>query len=214
MNSSSTNLPEIRINFSYLLYQNESKLLDLYRHKGERKLKDSAYYKQLAGSYRAEWNRYEHELVRAMQEVLGVTFYRQVIDVSLAPFFISQSTPLIINFRDNPDEFVDTLTHELIHVLLTDNNVHQSNAISPKLDLMNAWENAFGHHEPLVLAHIPVHAVHKALYLSTLKAPDRLSGDIERTASKEAYAKAWQYVNEYDYMDIIDKLRSMYTSTY
>jgi len=109
-----------------------------------------------------------------MTELLGVSFYRPVIDVTLAPYFGHKSTPLVMNFRPDPDKFVDVLTHELLHVLQTDNNKHQSGGPNAKIDLMDEWRKLFGEHERTTLVHIPLHALHKHLYLDLLKAPERL----------------------------------------
>jgi hypothetical protein len=211
-----TTIPEVRINFSYLLYGCESPVLDRHVNGGKDTLASPSHYKELTRSYRAAWERYETILLRDMQTILGVAFYRPVIDVSLAPYFVPHSDPLIINFRYEPDEFVDILTHELLHVLLTDNSVHQSNSRQPKMNLLQEWRSLFGDHANLVLAHIPVHALHKSLCLHTLKAPERLERDVSRAQQSPTgavYAEAWDYVNTHDYLGIIDQLRLIYRDT-
>ncbi len=44
------------------------------------------------------------------------------------------SAPLIVRSRYTPDEFMEILTHELIHVLLTDNkfptNIHKDETVA------------------------------------------------------------------------------------
>jgi hypothetical protein len=98
-------------------------------------------------------------------------------------------------------------------VLLTDNSTHQSNSRQPKINLLQEWRSLFGEHANSVLAHIPVHALHKSLYLHTLKAPERLECDVLRarkSPTSAAYAESWDYVNTHDYLEIIDQLRTIY----
>ena len=166
--------------------------------------------------YRHEWAKHQSKLLGEMQELLGITFYKPVIDVSVAPFFIPQSDPLIVNFGSSPDRFVDVLTHELTHVLLTDNNKMRTRDEEPKLDLIKEWQRMFGkEHDFNTLVHIPVHAVFKHLFTDVLKDPKRVERDIKESATfagGQAYVSAWEYVNKHDYKTIVDKLRSLYTS--
>jgi hypothetical protein len=212
MQQTNVRRPEIRINFSWLLYRSESRILGLHYNKGQDKMSSAEPFKQLTKDYREDWAKYEKQVLDGMCNILGVSFYRPVIDVSLAPYFVPHSNPLIINFRYEPDKFVDILAHELIHVLLTDNNVHQSNSVEPKLNLISVWTELFGRHDIFTLAHIPVYAIHKQLYLDVLKAPERLERDIAAKQSEtgKAYAEAWEYVNQRDYAEIVNKLRGIY----
>lgn len=213
MHEHSSGLPEVRINFSMLLYRGECRRLDLILNNGQNQIASPGRYEAKAKQYRNAWAEYEMTLLQGMTEALGVSFYRPVIDVTLAPYFGHKSTPLIINFRPNPDRFVDVLTHELLHVLQTDNNKHQSNGPHATLYVMTEWRKLFGHHDRMTLVHIPLHALHKYLYLDILKAPERLERDlasIEASPSGESYVKAWHYVNAHDYMEIVNELRDLY----
>lgn len=205
--------PEIRINFSYLLYGSESPILVRDLNGDTSALEQPSHYMKVARAYQSAWDQYESTLLQAMQISLGVSFYRQVIDVSLAPYFVPHSDPLIINFRYIPDRFLDILTHELIHVLLTDNSVHQNRSLRPRVNLLNEWKKIFGEQTNSVLAHIPVHALHKHLYLDVLHAPERLERDVEaarKSPTGNAYAAAWDYVNSHNYMEIVNALRKIY----
>lgn len=181
---------------------------------GQRKLAEPKKFREKSERYRQAWAPHETLLLQKMTEILDVKFYRPVIDVTLAPYFGSKSTPLIINLRPSADEFVDVLTHELLHVLLTDNDKHQSNGPHARIDLMCEWKRLFGEeHDSLTLAHIPVHALHKYLYIDVLRAPERLERDIEtvkKSPTGGAYVKAWDYVNNRDYTTVVNDLRKIY----
>lgn len=201
--------PEIRIYFSWLLYEVSKKLQKVY----DQELASEADCETWAKAYKNEWSKYEGKILPALCEVLGVDFYQSVIDVPCAPFFIPQSEPLIIHFRAEPDEFVDVLTHELIHVLLTDNNVYSTKDAIGDTKLFDVWQRLFGKkHDFHVLAHIPVHALHKYVMLDVLKAPERLDRERGNTRknNSEAYVKAWGYVDQRGYMEIIDALKQSY----
>lgn len=208
-------LPEVRITFSRLLHYGESKRLDLFLNKGDSRLLEADQYEAKAEDYRKAWAEYEEILLGSMTELLGVSFYRPVIDVTLAPFFAAKSIPLIINFRPDPDRFVDVLTHELLHILQTDNNKHQTIGPNNAIDLIAEWQALFGEQEHKTLIHIPLHALHKYLYLDVLHAPERLERDIDsvkRSSTGRAYVKAWDYVNQHDYKDIANQLSVMYAA--
>lgn len=207
-------IPEIRINFAWLLFYGESKAL---AEANNFKLESYEYYDKKTADYRKAWKKYEKKIVEGLQAVLGVDFYRPVIDVSCTPYFIPKSDPLIMNFKEKPDQFIDVLMHELCHVLLTDNNKHQSNVENPNLDLIAVWGGLFGKDKDMnVLAHIPVHALSKYVYIDILKDPARLQRDkkaVEEWDNSGAYKTSWAYVEGHNYKDIISELRKSYAST-
>lgn len=208
-----TSKPEIRINYAHLLH-GVSIHLDDYFNPSESQLASEAQCMEWTASYRAAWAKYEVTILGALHEILGLEFYRDVFDVSLAQYFTPQSDPLIMNFQNKPDLFVDVLAHELIHVLLTDNNVMQLNAHKNSADLAEEWSSLFGsEHNFGTLVHIPVHAVLESLYLDYLHDESRLKRDIKgarNLTEAEGYAAAWRYVNGKDYKAIINKLRRSY----
>lgn len=213
MSTTNRSLPEIRINFSWLLYHDECRHLDLVLNRGQSKLASPEQYEARAEEYCKAWAHYETTILRGMTEVLDLSFYRPVIDVTLAPYFGPKSTPLIINFRPDPDRFVDVLTHELLHILQTDNQKHQELGPHATIDLMAQWRRLFGEHEQVTLVHIPLHALHKYLYLDVLKAPERLEREISFLRNSQtggAYLQAWEYVNKQDYRGMVDEMRNLY----
>lgn len=204
-------IPEIRISFAWLLSYGESQAL---AEANDFKLESYEHYDKLTVEYRKAWKKHEKEIIGGLQSALGVGFYKPVIDVSCTPYFIPKSDPLIMNFKETPDQFIDVLTHELCHVLLTDNDKHQSNGNKPKLDLIAVWKKMFNGEEDFnVLAHIPVHALCKCIYLDILKEPSRLERDkkaVEEWDNSGAYTASWAYVENHDYKEIIKKLKESY----
>lgn len=75
------------------------------------------------------------------------------------------------------------------------------------------WAQLFGEGRSFVeWVHIPLHAVLKSLYLDYLQDPHRLERDIKDCERDENYTRAWQYVEENDYKEIIVKLRESYSA--
>ena len=119
-----------------------------------------------------------------------------------------------MNFRQKPDQFVDILTHELIHLLLIDNDKYQEYEAAPKHFMASDWRKLFGDkHDITTLVHIPVHALLKYVYLDVLDEPSRLARDISFVkdfVGAESYVKAWEYVESHDYKTMIQDLKQLY----
>ena len=200
-------LPVIRIKDAWLLRENASKHLHELWGEGK-KLADDDWMEWKVGEYKKAWQPYEEKILRGMTETLELSFRHNIIDVNIAPWFHAFSDPMVIGVMQEPDVFIDTLTHELLHRLLTDNT-----AIPHETQLLPEWEKLFGkQHSFTLLVHIPVHAVHKAIYLDVLKEPKRLERDIanNKKYGSEDYVGAWDYVEKHDYREIIKKLRKSY----
>lgn len=207
-----SDIPEIRIDYSFLLAGFESRIL---AEKFNLEMDSDEQYIQWTQNYRTEWKKYEDKIISALQEAIGVKFYRDVIDVSCAPFFRPHSDPLILSYKQRPDQFVDELTHELCHVLLNDNNKYQSRSGNKSIDLIEIWTDLFGSHEISLLAHIPVQALMMHIYLDILKEPNRLDRDKKDSLNYSpkhgnAYTGSWAYVEEHGYKEIIAKLKKSY----
>ncbi|HMS23682.1 MAG TPA: hypothetical protein PKB09_02650 [Candidatus Saccharibacteria bacterium] len=206
-------IPEVRINFSWLLYDVSLKLGEY--HKKETAPPEDC--EKWAAAYRKEWKKHSAKILTSLCDVMEMGFYRPVIDVSLAPWFVPQSDPLILHFKATPDEFVDVLTHELIHVLLTDSTLYSSKSNPEDRMLLPFWQQLYGkEHDFNTLVHIPVHAIHQYVMVDVLKEPSRL--ERERSFTKknnnQAYVRAWEYVDEHGYKEIIEELKQAYRLTF
>lgn len=203
--------PEVRIYFSWLLYQNESIYLDKQlRRPGDSSMISEQKCRDFAANYRNEWAKYQSKILSALMQVLNLEFYMPVIDVACAPWFKAQSEPITMSFYYYPDQFVDVLTHELCHVLLTDNNVYSIRSSRNEVALDEWWSKLFSKHELVTTVHIPVHALCKYVYLDILKEPSRLERDMQDVKGNKPYVEAWEYVNTHDYKEIIELLKQDY----
>ena len=199
-------LPEIRIKDAWLLRENVSKHLHELWGK-DKKLADDDWMKWKVSEYTKAWEPYEQKVLIGMCKTMNLTFRQNIIDVYIAPWFRAFSDPMVIGVMQDPDMFIDTLTHELLHRLLTDNT-----AVSYETQLIPQWESLFGKQRSFTeLVHIPVHAAHKAIYLDILDEPARLKRDIEKNKEHKAvdYIAAWDYVEKHGYDAIVDQLRKL-----
>lgn len=137
--------------------------------------------------YKTEWKGYGENLLRGMCEKLGLHFCQNVIDVYIVGRAIPVSDPMVLGIRHKPDYFVDVLTHELLHRLLTD--------YAEEGDLWEIVDEWYLTEWRIVKAHILVHAVHAHLFLDVLKQPKRLVREIEASETlPPGYKRAWDLV--------------------
>lgn len=188
--------PEIRIQFSWLVYNGISK--PLHRSEGGGKeLISKAQAEETTESYRQAWKPHERVIINGMTSVMGLEFYKTVLDVYIAPVVPVFSTPTLISTKFDPDRFIDILTHELIHVLLSDNTSYNSAAYDAATSALWPFDDV------ILQNHIIVHAVLQHVFIDILKEEYRLERDIRNSQKSLAYAKAWEIVQEQGYMKII-----------
>lgn len=201
-------LPVIRIKDAWLLRENASQYLHELWAANDDKLADDKWMEKRVAEYNKAWKPYEKKVLNGLCDTLDLNFRQNIIDVYIAPWFRAFSDPMVIGVMQEPDLFIDTLTHELTHRLLTDNTL-----IPHETMLLEPWQKLFGkNHSFGTVVHIPVHAVNKAIYLDVLNEPDRLERDIAGNKKYEAtdYIAAWDYVEKHGYKEIISKLKKSY----
>jgi len=132
----------------------------------------------------AIWKKEAEKIERALYAITGLRFKKKEIDCYLnsrrsfsEPLSLLISSPLVM--RDN-------LTHELIHILLTQN----IDAI--KTDL-RSFHAAFHTYDFVVRIHILVHAIH--LSLAQTIYPSRIKS-IRSYATSKSYRLSWKIVSE------------------
>lgn len=208
------NTPTIRIHNSRLLFNSISE--DERMRWAERtnqplvKFEDTTVY---ARQLRDVWSTHESVILPAMMNLYDVEFNRNIIDVYVSPWSASISDPLILNPGRPAEVQVDTLMHELLHVLFTDNTSYCLYDESHEKQLLDCWRDMFGSDlEFKTLVHIPVHAGLKALFLDTFSEPMRLERDISRHQDNPAYKAAWDYVESHGYEQINADLKALYAS--
>lgn len=173
---------------------------------------------QVGGSVPAErithlqrvWNRYEGHLLPGMQNAVGLTFVSPRIEAYiLATSGVPMSKPIMIPFESTDDEsnFVGTLTHELVHVLMMDNR----NGVSERRN-EDVFRGIYTAMLPGVDLKVARHIVAFALlqYLFSEVVPDAgvLANQREtNSGGTDAYGKAWDFVEEHGYHRVLESFQ-------
>jgi hypothetical protein len=109
--------------------------------------------------YNQIWDTHGTKILRSLEKCTGMKFHRTLIPV----YVVSGnprafSDPLVITSRYDGSDFLDTLTHELIHCLFVDNGISAQ-----------AVRKVFPHEDETVSAHIPVYAILEHVFKDVLK---------------------------------------------
>ncbi|MCH7529792.1 hypothetical protein IIB50_01610 [Patescibacteria group bacterium] len=146
--------------------------------------------------FKEEWNSNGEKLLTAIFDITGLQFVRSHIDVFVVTATPrDMSAPFIIRSRYTPEEFVDMMLHELLHVLFGDN----------KLRFLKIEGES-----DRTLNHIEVFAVLTKLYKDTINDEIRLGKvrDKSYKGNNLEYKRAWELVDKIGYEKIIKELRS------
>ncbi|MAZ40929.1 hypothetical protein CL654_02335 [bacterium] len=152
-----------------------------------------------AEEYKKRWSQVEEKILLGLQDICGLTYKEDTINVYLLPAYKGGfSTPLVTGSYLEPDRYIDILSHELIHRLFSRDKEEYS--------FFQILKEMYPNKENLVIIHVAVHAVLKALYKDVLNEPSRLERDIEKSQMFPAYKEAWEIVERDGYESIIKKL--------
>lgn len=158
-----------------------------------------------AKHYNKLWAIHGHKILRGIVRATGLSFKRNWIDVHVVslhsrPF----SSPIVIKSRYSDTDFINVLTHELIHCLFSDNK-GLINSIIPwvPLDKCDTCND-----------HVFLHAILEYIYVDVLKSPAHLKRNIQvsSTPGNEGYATAWKIVRGNSYQKIIKEFKKRIVS--
>lgn len=151
--------------------------------------------KKKVDMFKEEWDSNGEKLLIAIFDITGLKFTRSHIDVFVVTATPrDMSAPLIIRSRYSPEEFVDMMLHELLHILFGDN----------KLGFLKIERES-----DRTLNHVNVFAVLTKLYKNTCNDEARLHRvrDKAYKGNNVEYKRAWEIVDEMGYEKIIEELR-------
>ncbi|HMR73366.1 MAG TPA: hypothetical protein PKD68_05180, partial [Candidatus Saccharibacteria bacterium] len=192
------NIPQVRIKYAWLLANSASVVMNEKWGDGT-PLRSFKEYEKVAAKYEKWWRPYNDQVLEGICEILGLEFRQNIIDVNVAPWFSPISDPMTIGPAfTTADNLVDTMAHEMLHRLITDNTTYPYD-----YDFLTQWRAMFGdEHAQNTLIHIPVHAAMEALYIK-LDRPDLLALDLEQTKEYKEYKDAWTYVRKVGYKEVV-----------
>ena len=199
--TTSMNIPEVRIKYAWLLANAASTVMNEKYGDGT-PLRSFDAYTAIASQYETWWRPHNDQILTQLCDILQLQFRQNIIDVNVAPWFTPISDPMTIGpgFK-TANELVNTLAHEIIHRLITDNTTYDYD-----YGFVAQWREMFGDdHAENTLIHIPVHATMQALY-TNIDRPDLLELDIQQCEQYPDYKAAWEYVTHVGYKEIMYKL--------
>jgi hypothetical protein len=193
--------PYIRIKNGWLLQGMITEFLSQIPNHTYGAALDPAAFKALVEDRQALWKDEADLILAGMRSITGLEFRSLLVDV----YIVQQtnrafSDPLVIDARYSGSSFIDTLTHEILHRLLTDNTA--------KIDT-SAWVKAYFPEirDAKTINHIMVHAVHEAIYKDILWDPVRLDADIAMCKNSPGYKESWKLVQHRGYRTIIQEFK-------
>ncbi len=149
-------------------------------------------------TYRAIWNEVGDRILAGMTQTLGLEFKRNHIPVYVVSLSSRDfSSPLVLKSRYARGQFINAITHELIHCLCADND--GSNYKEPYPDNR----------------HIIVYAAMKFIFLDVLKDESLVSEAISTiyesafSEKNKEYQSAWEYVDQKGYIKILSEFRDL-----
>lgn len=151
---------------------------------------------------RSLWKKDEETILTAMCDITNLNFKRNLIDVHIvsgSPRDISR--PLIISAHNPKENFVASLTHELIHKLFSDNI---ENGVYKEI-----FKDLFSEETKTTQNHIILFAILKHIYLDVLKDKEKLKKLIEKSQNHttDEYSRAWDILNKEGYQELIEKFK-------
>lgn len=134
------------------------------------------------------WRPIERKVFALMADTAGIAWQEDHLTCYIVNRSVPFADPLTVPiYKRKPDQFIDTMVHELIHRLLG----------SPdQKHIRIAWDWVFGRWKKesfTTLVHIPLYAIHALIYLR-LFGEDRLRRDAKRLQGAYNYRRAWDIV--------------------
>ena len=141
------------------------------------------------------WRKKENKILYEMQKITGLKWKEKRIICYVNSRGRSFSEPLTVIYNKDKNDFVDTLTHEMIHQI-------QIQGAKNFPEWVGYLKRKYPNGNPIFLRHILLHAVHKRLFLELFD-KKRLNREIKSHQPYPDYKRAWDVVEEEGYENII-----------
>lgn len=147
------------------------------------------------------WKKYEKIILQEISKVTGLKWQEEDIYIYITSGVGWFSMPLTMSIVEDIDFMLDTMVHELIHRIFSENQNW--------LEVKKNWLKLMGKYNKEKFntrTHVPIHAIHKHLMLKFFN-QKRLDNEIERCAKWPIYKRSWEIVERDDYHKIISQLK-------
>jgi hypothetical protein len=189
-----------KINFVYSrVYDNNWQIWKNAYNKKIENESDKFTIKEYFNLINNEWIKNEYLILNEISKILNLKWKNKFIKCYIIREGVAFSDPLTIPVKETVSLFIDILTHELIHIIITQNK-------EITLKPLRTFKEKFENESEITKVHIIIHAILKHIYLKIL-GKDRLKRDIERHTKNKHYEKAWIIVEEIGYENIINEIK-------
>lgn len=200
-------VPEIEFRYSWIYDQRIKRYLtaiarhdEVLRHGLQNWPKERSILKAV-NRYEKEWGGQGRVVLAEISRVSGLKWRQKKITVYVVGRIIPFSDPLTMPIYKSRIKFVDTLTHELLHQIQSQNR-------DEVLNFYKFVYRKYKNESVITKNHIIVHAIHKYLYLKFFGVK-RLNLDIKSCSRRIDYNRSWNIVQSEGYENLIKEFRSM-----
>lgn len=193
--------PKIRFRYSWIYDQNWKEWIKIYEKKSQ-KYPSAKEVLNYIKKVEKLWKKIEKKILSELSNITGLMWKEDFIYCYVVGKCIPFSDPLTMPMYKDTDYFIDTLIHELIHQLFTqEGNMKQSS---------EAWKHIDRKYKKETIKtriHIPLHSIHFHIYMKFFN-EKRLKTDIESISFLPDYKRSWKIVQKEGYQNIIREFRS------
>ncbi len=195
-------LPEIIFKYSWI-YDNgyrESKRIQAFLDKKGKKYPSPQKIENYIKRVEPIWKNEEKKILTELSRISGLEWKVKEISCYVIGVGRPFSDPLTLHIEKNYDDFIDILTHELIHQLFTqERNMQRSE---------KAWDYFFKKYKiesRTTKIHIPLHAIHAEL-IKRFYGEKRIGKRLQIPPHRD-YKRSWEIVQKEGYKNILYEFR-------
>ncbi len=193
--------PEIEFRYSGIYdarYRNSIKIQEFLK-KNKEKYPSIDTIEKYISKIKPLWKEHEKKILIGLSKITGLKWKEERIICYIIGYGRCFSDPLTVKLFKNKNDFIDTLTHELIHQIQFQNDNK----------LKKWWKFVYKRYRKesrLTKNHILLHAIHSRLMLD-LFGEKRLKREIKNSQKFPDYKRSWDIVEKEGYENIIKEFK-------
>ena len=197
-------IPKIYFNYSFVYDDHWKSISETLARKIKKYPSQKEIYEYIK-KVESEWEKCGDRILTEISKISGLKWNDQYIYCYVVGNCIPFSDPLTIPVYENVNDFIDVLTHELIHQLF----IQLGNDKKSEKSWDHIYKKYKNESESSKI-HIPLHAIHNHIYLKLFD-KERLQRDIEFMSGMKDYERAWNAVKKEGYRKIIKEFKERLT---
>lgn len=196
-------IPKIIFRYSWIYDRRyrESKMMKKFLKKRKEIYPSIKKISQYIEAIEKLWKKDEKRILKEISKVTGLKWKDKQIICYVNGMGRPFSDPLTLRLYKNKNDFIDTLTHELIHQIQIQNR-------KKYMDWSKNKNKKYKTESVVTNNHIFLHAVHKVIYLKFFN-KSRLNRDIKDSKKFPDYKRSWDIVEEEGHENIINQFKKL-----